>query len=104
MTGLVSLSALLTLSIVERRAMRDAADLDPHDHPPVVVVEGDDAPRLTGQGAHYETKGGTWIRYPSAYGRKGRSNMVYCASTRRVEVGAGWLLRYRTGARPSLAA
>jgi hypothetical protein len=31
------------------------------------------------------------IFHPNAYARKGWSNMVYCPSTRRVEVGADWL-------------
>ena len=72
------------------RAARRAAGLGPKDHPPVVIVSGSAAPRETGDVAHYETAGGTWIRHPNAYARKGRSNMVYRPSTRRVVVGAGW--------------
>ena len=72
------------------KAARRAAGLGAKDHPPVVIVAGTDAPKETGDAAHYETTGGEWIRHPSAYARKGRSNMVYRPSSRRIVVGAGW--------------
>lgn len=79
----------------ERFTARRAAGLCSHDHPPVVVRPGDIAPTIAGCGWHYKTRGGNWIDNPNAYARKGWSNMIYCPSTRRVEVGADWL-RERT--------
>jgi hypothetical protein len=58
---------------------------------PVVVVDGSAGPKVRGRGFQYETKGGTVIDHPSAYSKFGWSNMVYCHSTRRVEVGREWL-------------
>lgn len=75
----------------ERLAARRAAGLDRHDHPPVVVRPGGAAPTVAGCQWHYRTRGGNWIDNPNAYARKGWSNMIYCPSTRRVEVGADWL-------------
>ena len=60
---------------------------------PVVVVTGDSEPTVLGRSFQYETKGGTVINHPSAYGKFGWSNMVYRHSTRRVEVGREWLSR-----------
>jgi len=57
----------------------------------VHVVPGCRSPKEVGHSWYYETKGGTEIRHPSAYGKFGWSNMVYVSSTRRVEVGAAWL-------------
>ncbi|OGC77190.1 hypothetical protein A2619_01135 [candidate division WWE3 bacterium RIFOXYD1_FULL_39_9] len=62
---------------------------------PVKVVEGDIEPEEKGQGWYYETKSGDYIRHPSAYAKKGFSNMVYCHSTYRVEVGKEWLKKNR---------
>lgn len=100
LANLASLASVVVLTRTEKRAARDLARLHPNDHPPVVVVGGALAPTERGSSAHYETTGGTWIRYPNAYGRKGRSNMHYKHSTRRVEVGAEWLAQYRAGALP----
>jgi hypothetical protein len=58
---------------------------------PVDVVSGEQSPRVTGQGYRYETRGGSPIFYPSAYSKKGWSNMVYCNSTISIEVGEEWL-------------
>jgi hypothetical protein len=58
---------------------------------PVVVVEGDAAPRSLGESYYWTTRGGQRISHPNAYARKGRSNMVYRGSTNRTEVGAAWL-------------
>ena len=59
---------------------------------PVVVVDGDKAPELAGEGPRHTTRTGKPIYNPNAYARKGRSSMVYHASTARVEVGRGWLV------------
>ena len=57
----------------------------------VVVNDSDDAPKLTGEGPHYETMGGKHIAYPTAYAKVGWSNMRYCHSSREVHVGREWL-------------
>lgn len=75
--------------IVARRQARQAVSA--HANCRIEVVAGDTAPRLAGQGWHYQTKGGRRIDHPSAYSRKGWSSMVYVASTRRVVVGSEWL-------------
>jgi len=80
----------------ERVAARRAAGLDKHDHPPVVVRPGDATPALTGDRWHYETRGGTRIDHPHAYSQVGWSSMVYCTSTRRVEVGDAAFCRFDT--------
>ncbi len=49
------------------------------------------APRSVGHSYHYETKSGRRIWHPSAYSRRGWSSMVYCSSTRRVQVGSDWI-------------
>jgi hypothetical protein len=47
-------------------------------------------PRWAGESFHYETRGGQRIYYPSAYSKRGWSNMIYCYSTLHIEVGANW--------------
>lgn len=47
-------------------------------------------PGITGESYHWETRGGRRVYHPSAYSRKGWSNIVYCHSTISVEVGACW--------------
>lgn len=59
---------------------------------PIVDVDGFDAPAVAGESWHYETKGGRRIHHPSAYSKNGWSNMVYIGSTKRIEVGRGWLI------------
>lgn len=60
----------------------------------VVVLPGSEQrPKLVGESWHYETKGGQRMNFPSAYKKKGFSNVRYVASTRRIEVGenfGGW--------------
>lgn len=58
---------------------------------PIAIVEGDDPPGTVGESWHYETKGGRRIYHPSAYSKRGWSNMVYCGSTKAIEVGRAWL-------------
>ena len=57
---------------------------------PVETVPGDQAPAYEGQAHHYITRGGARIYHPSAYSKRGWSNMVYQASTLRVVVGIDW--------------
>lgn len=64
--------------------------LSKFDNVPVTLTEGDTPPMLRGESWHYETRGGSVIRHPSAYSRVGWSNMVYKGSTRQVFVGQDW--------------
>lgn len=73
-----------------KRSIRAAAGARPHV--PVVVVSGSDAaPTLKGERWHYTTASGRLILHPQAYSRRGWSNMYYCHSTLRVEVGDQWV-------------
>jgi hypothetical protein len=71
------------------RAARKAAREYSHSRP-VQIIAGNASPVEAGDGGRYLTRGGTEIRFPSAYRKKGRSNMVYHPSTSRVVVGANW--------------
>jgi hypothetical protein len=72
-----------------RRAVREVAGASANTA--IIVVPGSSAsPRLEGEVSHYRTRGGRRIDHPSAYAKKGRSNMVYHASTRHVTVGDRW--------------
>lgn len=80
----------------ERTWLRAQAGLDAaQDRTPVEVVPGTSPPLYEGSGWHYETRGGRVISSPSAYSKRGWSNMIYCASTARVVVGATWLANAR---------
>lgn len=57
----------------------------------VDIEDGARQPQLVGQSFHYETRGGNMIYYPSAYSKKGFSNMVYVPSTRRISVGIDFI-------------
>lgn len=81
-------------TVEERRIARRRAGLGARDCAPVRVVPGRLAPRVVGECAHYQTRGGARVWHPSAYARKGWSSLVYCCATRRVEVGAAWLDRH----------
>ena len=82
-----------TLTLEQRRAARIAAGVRRFWSVPVRVVPGDSAPELTGSSWCYRTRGGSRIYHPSAYSRRGWSNMVYSPSTRSVVVGAEWFAR-----------
>ena len=58
---------------------------------PIYQIAGDDGPYFCGTGWYWETHGGVRIHYPSAYSKKGWSNMRYVESTHRIEVGVDWL-------------
>jgi hypothetical protein len=58
---------------------------------PVYLTDDTTPPSNPGHGWRYETRGGTVIDHPSAYSRRGWSNMVYVGSTDRIEVGRAWL-------------
>jgi hypothetical protein len=78
----------------ERRELRGLAGWI-NGRLPVVVIDGLSAPRQRGDHYHYETRGGERISHPSAYSKRGWSNMIYCCSTIRVEVGRDWLVAWR---------
>ena len=48
---------------------------------PVIFEENIEKPTIEGYRGGWYTKGGARIRYPSAYSKKGMSNMVYKKST-----------------------
>lgn len=58
---------------------------------PIEIQNTDAAPHIEGESWHYETRGGRHIYHPSAYSRRGWSNMVYYGSTRSIIVGRDWL-------------
>jgi hypothetical protein len=57
----------------------------------VRIVPGCRSPKEVGHGWYYMTLGGRVINHPSAYAKRGWSNMTYVSATRRIEVGAAWL-------------
>jgi hypothetical protein len=87
-------SAISPCHAQQYRAWLRAQALAPR-HVPVYVVDGSAAPVLTGEGYHYETRGGSRVYHPSAYAKRGWSNLVYCSSTISVEVGREWLAAKR---------
>lgn len=53
----------------------------------VPIIVGDvSEPRLTGSNGGWFTKGGDPIRHPSAYAKRGRSNMIYRRSTLKITI------------------
>ena len=59
---------------------------------PIKLVDGFGAPVVTGATYHWTTRGGSPVRYPNAYAKKGWSNLVYHRSTIQITVGRGWLI------------
>jgi len=57
---------------------------------PIKLIPGDSPPVLRGRSFHYETRGGRKIYHPSAYSKRGWSNMRYVPSTICIEVGENW--------------
>jgi hypothetical protein len=80
--------------LVQRRWIRKFARAEIRT--PIVLVEGNSMPQYLEEGYHYETLTGKPIYHPIAYAKKGRSNMVYCASTLRIEVGQDWIAAHPT--------
>jgi len=60
----------------------------------IVLSDDDSAPAMAGESYHYETLGGRRIWHPSAYSRRGWSNMRYVGSTRRLVVGEEWIIEH----------
>ncbi len=61
---------------------------------PIEVVNGYDSPKLMGKSFYWANKSGQRIYAPTAYAKKGFSSMIYHSSTKRIEVGEGWLRCY----------
>lgn len=80
-----------SLTLAMRRAARKACGAWNNCH--VEVIDGASEPEIAGESWHYETRCGRRIYHPSAYSRRGWSNMVYHCSTLRVVVGAEWFAR-----------
>lgn len=59
-----------------------------------IVSNGPLAPRIVGDRWCFRTMGGTVIQHPSAYRKKGFSNMMYDSDSRRCEVGAQWIVEH----------
>ena len=75
-----------------RKVVRAEAGCSGKSYPITVIPGSDDEPTLYGSKSFYTTISGKRIQYPLAYSRKGGwSNMEYCESTLRIEVGSGWL-------------
>jgi hypothetical protein len=67
-----------------------------HKNIPIVLISGNSPPKLTGESFCWRTNGGTYISHPSAYSKVGWSNMNYCCSTLRIEVGENWKIKFDT--------
>ena len=79
-----------TLTPSQRRAIRRSAN-ESQKNIGIQVIPGIAlAPHSIGESWHYETRTGMRIHHPSAYAKRGWSNMIYCASSRRVIVGELW--------------
>lgn len=81
----------MNIHLLARRLARQQTPEIVHRSIPVEIVAGNSPPKLTGCSYHWTTRGGTPVRHPSAYSRKGWSNLVYHHSTLCVRVGVDWL-------------
>jgi hypothetical protein len=63
----------------------------------VRLVDGSTIPTLVTYRGGWYTRGGTPITHPSAYGKKGWSNMIYVAASDRTHltVSAVWMALHR---------
>lgn len=57
---------------------------------PIEIVPGYAAPTLKGRSYYWTTPGGQPVYHPNAY-RRAWGKPVYNASSRRIEVGQGWI-------------
>lgn len=75
--------------------IRLLAGLNKYDRAPVVILhDSDQEPIQEGFSWSYLTRGGRPIYHPSAYAKKGWSNMFYRASNRIVAVGDRYILSH----------
>lgn len=86
----------MKLTLAQKRKVREAAGNTGrgHQYPVKVKLGSWEPPRLLGQSWHYRTRTGRRIWHPSAYSRKGWSNMIYHRSTLQIVVGDNWLAEY----------
>lgn len=70
-----------------KRAVRSI--LNTHTNCPVVITDGNNAPKLLGKSYYYTTKTGKRVYHPNAY-RAAWGKPVYHKSTVRIEVGKEW--------------
>lgn len=69
-----------------RTRIRSLFGLERRTNIPVIVVSGYGLTLKGKKGGHY-TKGGTPVSHPSAYAKRGWSNLIYQKSTLCIEVG-----------------
>lgn len=67
-----------------RRTIREIAGADSHVN--VEIIDGAAPPEVVGRSYYWTTPGGTIVRHPQAFARRGWKT-VYNHSTRRVVVG-----------------
>ena len=81
-----------------RTAVRRVFGLENNRGVPVKIAQWSNMePRIYGEKGGHFTRGGSKIWHPSAYSRKGWSNMVYHCSTRFIIVGENWV-KFNLGA------
>ena len=76
----------------QRTKCRSLCGVDKIISIPVELIKGYYEPFIIGEAGGHFTRGGNKIRYPSAYSKKGCSNMIYRTSTRKILVGQDWVL------------
>lgn len=75
-----------------KTSIRKSIGLNRSGSPPIQVVSGRQAPKLSGQSFYFTNKKGDIIRFPNAY-RTAWGKPIYHKSSRRIEVGRNWLLK-----------
>jgi hypothetical protein len=75
----------------QRAALRRTLGIRNQAVPVILLIGGSLSPHVTGSRGGHFTRGGSRIYHPSAYSRRGWSNMVYRCDTRRIYVGQRWL-------------
>lgn len=60
---------------------------------PIIILEGNSAPKLIGRGYYYTNKSGDIIRFPNAY-QKAWGKLIYHHSTQQIQVGKDWISKF----------
>jgi len=89
----VKITYKTNISRLLKRMIRDSVGVK--GNIPVCIVDNDSPPKLCGSPYRYENVSGDIIHYPNAY-KRAWGKPIYIHSTRRVEVGAKWLLNNMT--------
>lgn len=76
----------MSIFIWGKELVRDARRLFNVRAVPIKIVNYGESLKLTGQPAHWETKGGALIHHPNAYAKVGWSNMEHYSSTQEIIV------------------